>query len=178
MFINIIKVKLARKSSKKDTGIRILVDNYPRGILRKDLGIHYWFKELIPNYYQKEIYKFAIKNHDSWTKFKGLYFKLLCKNKGSLIRLKKLEKKKKKEIILLHTSAHLKKNNAFIIKDLLQKYTIPELKRLEAEAYHNKGELRKDMERRLIFAKQKTNSTQKIAPIKKTRRTSRINRII
>jgi len=99
-----------------EKGYVILVDRlWPRGIKKSDLKTDEWLKDLAPS---TGLRKWFGHDPDKWKEFKKEYRKEL-KKKGELMqRIKDLEKKHKR-IILLYASKNIEHNHAVVLKKAL-----------------------------------------------------------
>lgn len=100
-------------------GTRVLVDRlWPRGISKDAAALDAWLKELAPS---DELRKWYHSHPEQWEKFRERYLKELvaAKVQGTLQQLHELVEKNK-QVTLLFGSRNEERNNATVLKELLE----------------------------------------------------------
>lgn len=111
-----VKVKRIYEPPSPDDGKRILVDRlWPRGIKREEAGIDDWLKEIAPS---NELRKWFSHDPAKWKEFRERYKKEL-KNKYDLIGKIRGESKKGR-VTLLFSARDEKRNNAVVLKEVIE----------------------------------------------------------
>ncbi len=113
-----IRVKRVYESPSDQDGFRVLVDRlWPRGLSKESAQIDLWLKDIAPS--DKLRKRFS---HDpkKWSEFKNRYRAELDTKKDLVLKLRLVEKEKKK-ITLLYAAKDLEYNNAIFLKEYLQK---------------------------------------------------------
>ena len=113
-----ITVKRIYEKPSSDDGYRILVDRlWPRGLSKDKADVDLWLKEIAPS---NELRKWYSHDPKKWQEFQKKYKEEL-KNKHELLNEIKDLVKEKKKITFLFSSKEEKLNNAFALKNLLEK---------------------------------------------------------
>ncbi|MGE5392850.1 MAG: DUF488 domain-containing protein [Candidatus Saccharibacteria bacterium] len=110
-----INIKRVYESASPDDGMRILVDRlWPRGLSKEGARLDMWMKEIAPSDRLRQWFK-----HDpkKWPEFRRRYSQEALKN-PALDDLRSLVKKKK--ITLLYAASDETRNNAQVLKDILE----------------------------------------------------------
>jgi uncharacterized protein YeaO (DUF488 family) len=113
-------IKLKRVFDKRadDDGYRVLVDRlWPRGVRKESLALNYWAKELSPSTELREFY-----HHDPrrWAVFRDRFRDELY-NPAAIKTLTRLgELAKAGTVTLIFASREPVKNNAAVVKELLE----------------------------------------------------------
>jgi uncharacterized protein YeaO (DUF488 family) len=111
-----VAVKRVYESVSRSDGARVLVDRlWPRG-LRKTVA-HEWLRNLAPS---NELRKWFHAQPERWTLFRKRYLKELARPEAEkdLQKLYSLARRRKR-VTLLYASKNEKRNNAIVLKDLL-----------------------------------------------------------
>jgi uncharacterized protein YeaO (DUF488 family) len=113
-----VKIKRAFEKKVPEDGYRVLVDrDWPRGIPTGPGAFDYWAQELAPSAGLREFYR---KDSKKWPEFRE---RLREELRGSPAR-KTLERlaltAKTETLTLLHGSRELEKNNAAVVKELIE----------------------------------------------------------
>ena len=99
-------------------GARVLVDRlWPRGLKKSDAALDAWLKDLSPS---NELRKWFHAHPQQWSKFREKYLKELTTEAANtaLQRLYELQKKRRR-LTLLFASKNEERNNAVVLKQLL-----------------------------------------------------------
>ena len=100
-------------------GIRVLVDRlWPRGLTKEAAAVNHWLRDLAPS---SELRQWFHANPGAWAQFRRRYLKELVTPKASAAVEKLYELAGgKKKITLLFASRNQDRNNATVLKDLLE----------------------------------------------------------
>jgi uncharacterized protein YeaO (DUF488 family) len=114
-----VAVKRVYESASRSDGVRILVDRlWPRGLRKSDVVAHEWLRDLAPS---NELRKWYHAQPELWAVFRRRYLKELAgpEAQNDLQRLYSLAHRKKR-LTLLFASKNEDRNNATVLKDLLE----------------------------------------------------------
>jgi uncharacterized protein YeaO (DUF488 family) len=101
-----------------DDGARVLVDRlWPRGLKKEDVALEAWMKELAPS---NELRKWFHAHPQQWEAFRKKYLTELSTETAvaGLEELYRLERKHGK-LTLLYSSKNTERNNAVVLKQLI-----------------------------------------------------------
>jgi uncharacterized protein YeaO (DUF488 family) len=113
-----VAVKRVYESVSRSDGARVLVDRlWPRGLRKDDLALQEWLRELAPS---NELRKWYHAQPEQWLVFRKRYLKELARPEAveDLQKLYGLAHKRKR-VTLLYASKDEQRNNAVVLKDLL-----------------------------------------------------------
>jgi uncharacterized protein YeaO (DUF488 family) len=113
-----VAVKRVYESVSRSDGARVLVDRlWPRGLRKTEIAMHEWLRDLAPS---DELRKWFHVQPDQWLIFRKRYLKELARPEAEkdLQKLYSLAHKRKR-LTLLYASKNEKRNNAVVLKDLL-----------------------------------------------------------
>jgi uncharacterized protein YeaO (DUF488 family) len=113
-----IAIKRVYDSPARADGARVLVDRlWPRGLAKERAAIDEWLRELAPT---DELRRWYHARPDQWTTFRKKYLKELSQPaaEAALHSLYQLSHKKKR-VTLLFASKNEIRNNATVLKELL-----------------------------------------------------------
>src|ERR1700684_1079891 len=113
-----IAVKRVYESVSRSDGARVLVDRlWPRGLRASELVLHEWLRDLAPS---NELRKWLHAQPGRWLLFRRRYLKELARPEAEkdLQKLYTLAHNRKR-VTLLFASKNEKRNNAVVLKDLL-----------------------------------------------------------
>ena len=112
-----IQVKRAYDPPAKSDGTRVLVDRlWPRGLTKQKAKIDRWAKEISPS---TELRKWYAHDPEKKAEFKKRYKEELGEHKQALKEL--ANEAKEKTITLIYSSKDRENNQAFILKDILER---------------------------------------------------------
>ncbi len=115
-----VKIKRVYEETKKDDGLRVLVDRiWPRGVSKEDAKVDEWPKEVGPS---KELRQWFDHDAKKYDEYKEKYKKELNRNdkqKEALEQLKQWTKKHDKELTLVFAAKDVKHNQAEVLKEIL-----------------------------------------------------------
>ncbi len=100
-------------------GARVLVDRlWPRGLTKKDAALDAWLKDLAPS---DELRKWFHAHPQQWSKFRERYLKELS-SPAAHDALQKLYdlKEERRHLTLLFASRNEERNNAVVLKQLVE----------------------------------------------------------
>jgi uncharacterized protein YeaO (DUF488 family) len=106
------------KPSPQD-GARVLVDRlWPRGLTKQDAALDAWLRDLSPS---DELRKWYHAHPQQWSKFRERYLKELS-NESAHDALQQLYdlKDKRSRVTLLYASRNEERNNAVVLKQLVE----------------------------------------------------------
>ena len=113
-----VAVKRVYESVSRSDGARVLVDRlWPRGLSKTEIAMHEWLRDLAPS---DELRKWFHVQPEQWTVFRKRYLKELARPEAEkdLQKLYSLAHKRKR-LTLLYASKNERRNNAIVLKDLL-----------------------------------------------------------
>lgn len=114
-----VVIKRVYDSASPSDGIRVLVDRlWPRGLKKEDAAVKLWLRELAPS---NELRQWFHANPSGWTMFRRRYLKELASEEASA-GVEKLHRlvEKKRNVTLLYASRAEDRNNATVLKELLE----------------------------------------------------------
>lgn len=99
-------------------GVRVLVDRlWPRGLKKEDAAVKHWLRDLAPS---NELRQWYHANPEAWALFRKRYLRELTGPKATAAVEKLYELVEgKKPLTLLYASRNQDRNNATVLKDLL-----------------------------------------------------------
>jgi uncharacterized protein YeaO (DUF488 family) len=113
-----VAVKRVYESVSRSDGTRVLVDRlWPRGLRKTEIGLHAWLRDLAPS---DELRKWYHARPEQWETFRKRYLKELAQPEAGedLQKLYSLAHTGKR-LTLLYASKNEERNNAVVLKDLL-----------------------------------------------------------
>lgn len=113
-----VTVKRVYEPVSRSDGTRVLVDRlWPRGLRKTEIGMHAWLRDLAPS---NELRKWYHARPEQWEIFRKRYLKELIQPQAQkdLQQLYSLAHKKKC-LTLLYASKNEDRNNAVVLRDLL-----------------------------------------------------------
>ena len=114
-----IAVKRVYELPQASDGSRVLVDRlWPRGLTKERAAIDLWLRDVAPS---NELRKWFHAEPDHWQSFRKKYLKELSRPEAeaNLRQLYALAHKRK-QLTLLFASRNEERNNAFVLKELLE----------------------------------------------------------
>jgi uncharacterized protein YeaO (DUF488 family) len=114
-----IRVKRVYEAADKKDGVRILVDRlWPRGLTKAAAKVDEWLRDLAPS---NELRKWYHAHPERWQQFRQDYMKELAEPEpaADLSKLYSLAHGRK-QLTLLFASKNLERNNAIVLKELLE----------------------------------------------------------
>lgn len=112
-------MKRVYEPPSRSDGTRVLVDRlWPRGLTKEQAAVAAWFRELAPS---DELRQWYHQRPEAWTLFRKRYLKELAhpEASASLEELYRLASESK-QLTLLFASKNEVRNNAVVLRDLLE----------------------------------------------------------
>jgi len=116
--MNVVVKRVYDAASRAD-GVRVLVDRlWPRGLTKAEAAVKFWMRDLAPS---DELRKWFHANPEGWRMFRKRYLKELATEQASA-DLEKLHHlaESKRPLTLLYASRNEERNNATVLKELLE----------------------------------------------------------
>jgi len=113
----LVAVKRVYEAPAASDGLRVLVDRlWPRGLTKQQAAVKHWLRDLAPSTELRQWY-----HANPWRLFRKRYLKELVSPKGSAAveKLYGLAASGKK-LTLLYASHNEERNNAMVLKELLE----------------------------------------------------------
>jgi len=100
-------------------GVRVLVDRlWPRGLTKEATAVKHWLRDLAPS---NELRQWYHANPEAWAQFRKRYLKELTAPQATAAVEKLYELAEgKKNLTLLYASRNEERNNATVLKELLE----------------------------------------------------------
>lgn len=114
-----VVVKRVYAAASPSDGVRVLVDRlWPRGLTKEDAAVKFWLREIAPS---NELRQWFHANAAGWSMFRKRYLKELACAEGSAA-VEKLHHlaEGKRPVTLLYASRNEERNNATVLKELLE----------------------------------------------------------
>jgi|SRR5882672_499084 len=114
-----VAVKRVYETPSASDGLRVLVDRlWPRGLTKEDAAVKIWLRDLAPS---KELREWFHANPEAWRFFRKRYLKELVSPEANAA-LEKLYVRARaaKKLTLLYASRNEERNNAVVLKELLE----------------------------------------------------------
>jgi len=114
-----VAVKRVYETASRSDGVRVLVDRlWPRGLTKQDAAVKFWLRELAPS---NELRQWFHANPEAWHMFRKRYLKELASEQASAA-VEKLHHlaEGKRRVTLLYASRMVERNNATVLKELLE----------------------------------------------------------
>ena len=113
-----VTVKRVYEPPSLKDGARVLVDRlWPRGVRKQDAAIEAWLRDLAPS---KELRKWFHTQPERWEEFRKRYLKELSATKAHAALNKLYELERRGTLTLLYASRNEERNNATVLRDLLE----------------------------------------------------------
>ena len=119
-----VVVKRVYEAASRSDGVRVLVDRlWPRGLTKENAALKFWLRELAPS---DELRKWFHANPEAWRMFRKRYLKELAGEEATAAvdKLHHLAKSKRR-LTLLYASRIVERNNATVLKELLEGMKMP-----------------------------------------------------
>jgi uncharacterized protein YeaO (DUF488 family) len=114
-----LAVKRVYEAASPSDGVRVLVDRlWPRGLTKQDVAVKFWLRDLAPS---NELRQWFHANPEAWGMFRKRYLKELVSEEASAA-VEKLHHlaEGKRRVTLLYASRMVERNNATVLKELLE----------------------------------------------------------
>jgi uncharacterized protein YeaO (DUF488 family) len=114
-----VAVKRVYKPASSADGLRVLVDRlWPRGLTKKQAAVKLWLRDIAPS---NDLRKWFHANPEGWRLFRRRYLKELVSPEGSAAVEKLYDLAGSgKRLTLLYASRNETRNNAVVLKELLE----------------------------------------------------------
>jgi len=135
-----VVLKRVYEATSASDGVRVLVDRlWPRGLTREEAAVKFWLRDLAPS---DELRKWFHANPEGWNEFRKRYLKEL-KTEGASAALEQLHHlaEGKRRLTLLYASRNVERNNATVLKELLE--GMPKPPSSVGRAAEGRGRIRK-----------------------------------
>ncbi len=113
-----VAVKRVYEAPAASDGVRVLVDRlWPRGLTKEKAAVKHWLRDLAPS---TELRQWYHANPDQWRLFRRRYLKELVSSQGTAA-VEKLYgfAASAKKLTLLYASRNEERNNATVLKELI-----------------------------------------------------------
>jgi uncharacterized protein YeaO (DUF488 family) len=113
-----VAVKRVYEAAGKSDGMRVLVDRlWPRGLSKQGAAVDAWLRDLAPS---KELRKWFHAQPEHWEEFRKRYLKELAGSRAHAALDKLYDLERRGKLTLLFASKNLERNNAVVLRDLLE----------------------------------------------------------
>ena len=114
-----IAIKRVYEPVAAGDGVRVLVDRlWPRGLTKEKAAVKHWLRDLAPS---NELRQWFHAKPEAWTQFRKRYLKELTTPKATAAVEKLYDLAEgKKNLTLLYASRNEERNNATVLKELLE----------------------------------------------------------
>ena len=113
-----VTVKRVYEPPSEKDGSRVLVDRlWPRGIRKQNAAIKAWLRDLAPS---NELRKWFHAQPERWEDFRKRYLKELSAPKAHAALNKLYDLERRGALTLLYASKNEERNNATVLRDLLE----------------------------------------------------------
>lgn len=111
-----VKLKRIYEPSRRDDGVRILVDRvWPRGLSKEAARVDFWLRDIAPS---SELRRWFGHDPQKWSEFKARYWRELDESPQALNEL--VEKGSDGKMCLLFSAKDTEHNNAVALKEYLE----------------------------------------------------------
>ena len=112
-----VSLKRVDDKPNRADGTRVLVDRlWPRGLSKQSAAIDHWLRDLAPS---NELRKWYHTNEDAWPAFRKRYMKELSAGQAAAALQQLYDLVRQGKVTLLYSSRNEARNNAVVLKDLL-----------------------------------------------------------
>ena len=113
-----IALKRVYEKPAPGDGTRILVDRlWPRGLTKQSAAVDRWLRDLAPSH---QLRKWFHANPDHWSAFRSRYLKELTDSEAAKALDELYQLAQKGKLTLLFASKNEDRNNATVLRDLLE----------------------------------------------------------
>jgi uncharacterized protein YeaO (DUF488 family) len=119
-----VAIKRVYEAPSPQDGARVLVDRlWPRGLSKEVAALDAWLKDLAPS---GELRKWYHAHREQWDKFRDNYLQELSSEKAgeTLQQLYEIQKQHRR-VTLLYASTDKERNNAVVLKQLVEGHRKP-----------------------------------------------------
>jgi uncharacterized protein YeaO (DUF488 family) len=112
-----VSLKRVYDKANRADGTRVLVDRlWPRGLSKQTAAIDRWLRDLAPS---NELRKWYHANEEAWPVFRKQYMKELAAAEAGAALQQLYDLVRQGKVTLLYSSRNEARNNAVVLKDLL-----------------------------------------------------------
>ncbi|MGA9639997.1 MAG: DUF488 family protein [Terriglobales bacterium] len=113
-----VAIKRVYEPAVRVDGTRVLVDRlWPRGLTKEQAAVQFWLRDLAPS---TELRQWYHANPEAWAQFRKRYLKELAAPQATAAVEKLYDLAEgKKNLTLLYASRNEERNNATVLKELL-----------------------------------------------------------
>jgi uncharacterized protein YeaO (DUF488 family) len=114
-----VVVKRVYEAASRSDGVRVLVDRlWPRGLTKEAVAAKFWLRDIAPS---NELRHWFHANPGAWSMFRKRYLKELASEEATAA-VEKLHHlaETKRQVTLLYASRNEERNNATVLKQLLE----------------------------------------------------------
>jgi uncharacterized protein YeaO (DUF488 family) len=113
-----VTVKRVYEAPSQKDGARVLVDRlWPRGLSKQSAAIESWLRDLAPS---NELRKWFHAQPERWEEFSRRYLKELSAPKAQAALTRLYDMEHRGTLTLLYASKNEERNNATVLRDLLE----------------------------------------------------------
>jgi uncharacterized protein YeaO (DUF488 family) len=121
-----VKIKSIYDKPASDDGFRVFVDRlWPEGISTRDAAVDWWAQEIAPSY---ELWRHGY-DLDKWTAYRENYLKELCVRDKQPVLEQLRQRAANGTVTLLYGTSDPARNNAVIVRELLENGGVSRKKR-------------------------------------------------
>lgn len=114
-----VAIKRVYEAPAAADGVRVLVDRlWPRGLTKEAAAVKHWLRDVAPS---NELRQWYHANPDGWTLFRRRYLKELASTRATAAVEKLYDLAEgKRNLTLLYASRNEERNNATVLKELIE----------------------------------------------------------
>ncbi|MGB9198746.1 MAG: DUF488 family protein [Terriglobales bacterium] len=114
-----VAIKRVYEAPAAADGVRVLVDRlWPRGLTKEAAAVKHWLRDVAPS---NELRQWYHANPDGWTLFRRRYLKELASPRATAAVEKLYDLAEgKRNLTLLYASRNEERNNATVLKELIE----------------------------------------------------------
>src|SRR5215475_846042 len=113
-----VRVKRVYEAARRSDGMRVLVDRlWPRGLTKQDAALDAWLADLAPS---NELRKWFHAYPEHWAEFRKRYLQELSNGRAQAALDKLYDLGRRGNLTLLFASKNVERNNAVILRELLE----------------------------------------------------------
>ncbi|MFY9676947.1 MAG: DUF488 family protein [Terriglobales bacterium] len=114
-----VAIKRVYEAPAAADGVRVLVDRlWPRGLTQEAAAVKHWLRDVAPS---NELRQWYHANPDGWTLFRRRYLKELASPRATAAVEKLYDLAEgKRNLTLLYASRNEERNNATVLKELIE----------------------------------------------------------
>jgi uncharacterized protein YeaO (DUF488 family) len=113
-----VRVKRVYEAARRSDGVRVLVDRlWPRGLTKQDAALDAWLSDLAPS---DDLRKWFHAHPEHWAEFRKRYLQELSSGRAQAALDKLYDLGRRGKLTLLFASKDVERNNAVILRELLE----------------------------------------------------------